>query len=62
MNRRTFLKSTGAGLIGLNSVFADDGALLQLLGVNHEKLTFQDGGRNLRLTDVHGQVVKDILA
>ena len=43
-------------------MFADDGALLHLLGVNHEKLTFQDGGRNLRLTDVHGQVVKDILA
>lgn len=62
MNRRTFIKSTGAGLIGLNSVLADDGALLHLLGVIHEKLTFQDGGRNLHLTDVHGQVVKDILA
>lgn len=43
-------------------MLADDGALLHLLGVIHEKLTFQDGGRNLHLTDVHGQVVKDILA
>jgi len=35
---------------------------LHLLGVDHEKLTFQYGGRNLRLTDVHGKVWRDILA
>jgi hypothetical protein len=36
--------------------------ILHLLGINHEKLTFRFQGRQFRLTDVHGHVVKDILA
>ncbi|MFT6181997.1 MAG: hypothetical protein ACJAQT_004578 [Akkermansiaceae bacterium] len=36
--------------------------LLHLLGVDHEKLTFKFQGRHYRLTDVHGHVVKPILA
>lgn len=36
--------------------------ILHLLGFNHEKLTFRNQGRDFRLTDVHGHVVKDILA
>ena len=36
--------------------------LLHLLGVDHEKLTYKHQGRRFRLTDVHGHVVKDILA
>ncbi|WP_209331741.1 DUF1501 domain-containing protein [Lunatimonas salinarum] len=36
--------------------------LLHLLGVDHEKLVFKHQGRRFRLTDVSGQVVKDILA
>lgn len=36
--------------------------LMHLLGVDHEKLTFKYQGRRFRLTDVHGHVVKDILA
>lgn len=36
--------------------------LMHLLGVNHEKLTYKHQGRRYRLTDVHGHVVKDILA
>ena len=36
--------------------------ILHLLGFNHEKLTFRFQGRDFRLTDVHGKVVKDILA
>jgi hypothetical protein len=36
--------------------------LLHLLGLDHERLTFQYAGRNFRLTDVHGHVVKEILA
>lgn len=36
--------------------------LLHLMGINHEKLTFKSQGRRFRLTDVHGHVVKDILA
>ena len=36
--------------------------LLHLLGLDHERLTFRYSGRNFRLTDVHGHVVKEILA
>ena len=36
--------------------------LLHLLGIDHEQLTFKHQGRRYRLTDVHGRVVKDILA
>ena len=36
--------------------------LLHLLGLDHERLTFRHGGRDFRLTDVHGKVVKQILA
>jgi hypothetical protein len=36
--------------------------LLHLLGIDHERLTFRYQGREFRLTDVHGQVVKPILA
>jgi len=36
--------------------------LLHQLGLNHEQLTYKFQGRNFRLTDVHGQVVKAILA
>jgi hypothetical protein len=35
--------------------------VLHLLGVNHEKLTFRHGGRDHRLTDVHGNVIRAIL-
>ncbi len=35
--------------------------ILHLMGVNHEKLTYRFQGRDFRLTDVHGHVVKDIL-
>jgi arylsulfatase A-like enzyme len=36
--------------------------ILHLLGLEHTKLTFRFQGRDYRLTDVHGHVVKDILA
>jgi len=36
--------------------------MMHLLGVDHERLTFKYQGRRFRLTDVHGKVVKDILA
>jgi hypothetical protein len=36
--------------------------ILHLLGIDHERLTFKHQGRYYRLTDVHGQVVKQILA
>jgi hypothetical protein len=36
--------------------------VLHLMGLNHEKLTFRYSGRDFRLTDVHGKVVKEIMA
>jgi uncharacterized protein (DUF1501 family) len=36
--------------------------ILHLLGLDHEKLTYRYGGRDFRLTDVSGNVVKEILA
>ncbi len=36
--------------------------ILHLLGMDHEKLTYRYAGRDFRLTDVHGEVVKGILA
>ena len=36
--------------------------ILHCLGINHEKLTYKFQGRDFRLTDVEGKVVKDILS
>ncbi len=36
--------------------------LLHLMGVDHKKLTFKYQGRHFRLTDVHGEIMKEILA
>ena len=36
--------------------------ILALLGFNHEKLTYRHAGRDFRLTDVHGKVVKELIA
>ncbi|HEX4147558.1 MAG TPA: DUF1501 domain-containing protein [Pirellulales bacterium] len=36
--------------------------VLHLLGIDHEKLTFYHNGADRRLTDVHGHVIRDILA
>ena len=35
--------------------------VLHLMGMDHERLTFKYQGREFRLTDVHGQVVKPLL-
>ena len=35
--------------------------ILHLLGLDHEKLTYRYAGRDFRLTDVHGNVVKEIM-
>ncbi|MFO0904348.1 MAG: DUF1501 domain-containing protein [Pirellulales bacterium] len=35
--------------------------ILHLLGLDHERLTFRFGGRDMRLTDVHGRVVRELL-
>jgi hypothetical protein len=36
--------------------------MLHLLGIDHKQLTFRFGGRDFRLTDVHGNVIKEVLA
>ncbi len=36
--------------------------MLHLMGMNHEKLTYRFSGRDIRLTDVHGVVLKDVLS
>ena len=36
--------------------------MLHLLGVDHTKLTFRFGGRDMRLTDVHGHVIEAVLS
>lgn len=36
--------------------------ILHLLGIDHKRLTYRFGGRDMRLTDVHGEVVQGVLA
>jgi hypothetical protein len=36
--------------------------MLHLMGIDHEKLTYRYSGRDFRLTDVSGRVVREILA
>ena len=36
--------------------------MLYLLGIDHTKLTIRAQGRDIRLTDVYGHVVRDIIA
>jgi hypothetical protein len=52
------------GKVAENEVHVHDfhATILHLLGFDHEKLTFRHAGRDFRLTDVHGRVVKELLA
>jgi hypothetical protein len=43
-------------------VFDLQATILHLLGIEHTKLTYRFQGRDFRLTDVHGDVVKKLLA
>ncbi|MEM1070312.1 MAG: DUF1501 domain-containing protein [Planctomycetota bacterium] len=44
------------------SVYDFNATLLHLMGLNHERLTFYHNGLERRLTNVHGHVVRDVLA
>jgi hypothetical protein len=46
----------------VTEVYDVHATVLHLLGLNHEKLTFRHNGIDRRLTDVHGQVLHEILA
>ncbi len=48
-----------AGKVHLHDLHA---TMLHLLGLDHERLTYRHAGRDYRLTDVEGRVVKEILA
>ena len=45
-----------------SSTYDFHATVLHLLGIDHERLTYRYSGRDFRLTDVHGRVVRDILA
>ena len=51
-------------MVAENMVHVHDlqATILHLLGFDHEKLTYRFQGRDFRLTDVHGHVVKDLIA
>ena len=44
------------------SVYDWHATLLHLLRIDHTQLTFRQGGRDYRLTDVYGEVVHELLA
>jgi hypothetical protein len=46
----------------VQTVFDLNATILHLLGMDHTKLTWFANGRNMRLTDVHGEVIKPILS
>ena len=52
------------GLLAVDRVSINDlhATILALLGLDHTKLTYKYNGRNFRLTDVAGEVVKKIIA
>ncbi|MCB9875622.1 MAG: DUF1501 domain-containing protein [Planctomycetaceae bacterium] len=50
------------GALDKTTVYDFNATLLHLMGLDHERLTFYHNGLERRLTNVHGQVVKDILA
>src|SRR4029077_15366344 len=43
---------------GKQEVYDLHATMLHLLGMDHKKLTYRFSGRDMRLTDVHGEVVK----
>jgi hypothetical protein len=44
------------------TVYDFHATILHLLGIDHERLTFYHNGINRRLTDVHGEIVRDLLS
>ena len=54
----------GVHAIGNDKVHVHDlhATILHLMGFDHEKFTYRYAGRDFRLTDVHGRVVKEMIA
>jgi uncharacterized protein (DUF1501 family) len=53
---------SGAAVEGKMHIHDLHATMLHLLGMDHTKLTYPYGGRNFRLTEVYGNVAKDIIA
>ena len=51
-----------SSLAQLGPVLSASPEILHLLGFDHQRLTYRYAGRDFRLTDVHGQVIRSILA
>jgi hypothetical protein len=53
-----------AATVAENQVHVHDfhATILHLLGFDHTRLTYRHAGRDYRLTDVHGRVVKELLS
>jgi hypothetical protein len=47
---------------GVREIHDLHATMLHILGVDHTRQTFRFGGRDMRLTDVHGEVIREILA
>ncbi|WP_395751074.1 DUF1501 domain-containing protein [Prosthecobacter sp.] len=47
---------------GVSTVYDLWATVLHLMGIDHEQLTYRFSGRDLRLTDVHGNVLRDVIA
>ena len=47
---------------GKSTIYDLWATVMHLLGMNHENLTYLHAGRNVRLTDVHGRVMSEILS
>jgi arylsulfatase A-like enzyme len=52
-------KATPETAVSIHDLHA---TMLHLLGLDHKKLTFRFSGRDIRLTDVHGELIKPILS
>ncbi len=48
-------------VVNRKSVYDLHATLLHLMGLDHERLTFHHNGRDMRLTDVHGNLIREVL-
>ena len=64
LNEPAFFHPLDAYIILLEQAHLNDlhASLLHLLGINHEKLTYRFQGRDFRLTDVAGKLIKPVLS
>jgi len=46
----------------VSTIYDLHATILHLLGIDHERLSYYNNGIERRLTDVHGHVLKDVLA